>query len=94
MVVRCQGFHIFYEISSEIAVMSALCAGRPLPPGRFLVYISVKRLSRPQGHSAAGRIRSIEKSSDFGNRTCNIAACSIVPQRNTLPSCYINMWMH
>jgi hypothetical protein len=41
--------------------LSALRAGRPLPPGRFLVLISVKRLSRPQGHSAAGRITSIEK---------------------------------
>jgi hypothetical protein len=31
---------------------------RPLfTPGRFLLLISVKRLSRPQGHSAAGRIR-------------------------------------
>jgi hypothetical protein len=32
---------------------------RPLgtSPGRFLVLIAVKRLSRPQGHNAAGRIR-------------------------------------
>jgi hypothetical protein len=43
-------------------------------------------LSRPQGHSAAGRIRSIEKSTDLiGNRTHNIPACSIVPQLTTLP---------
>jgi hypothetical protein len=27
------------------------------------------RLSRPQGHNAAGRIRSIEESNDIGNRT-------------------------
>jgi hypothetical protein len=33
------------------------------------------------GHSAAGRIRSIEKSNDlFGNRTRDLPACSIVPQ--------------
>jgi hypothetical protein len=37
--------------------LSALRAGLPLPPGSFLVLISV---SRPQGHIAAGRIRSIE----------------------------------
>jgi hypothetical protein len=40
-------------------------AGHHLPPGRFPVLISVKRLSRPQGHSVAGRIRSIEKSNDL-----------------------------
>jgi hypothetical protein len=41
--------------------LSALRAGHPLPPGRFLVFISVKRLSRPNGHNAAGRITLIEK---------------------------------
>jgi hypothetical protein len=41
----------------------------PPPPGR------------PQGHSAAGWIGSIEKSNDLiGNRTRDIPACSIVPQ--------------
>jgi hypothetical protein len=65
--------------------LSALRTGRFLPPGRFLVLSSVKRLSRPQGHSAAGRIRSIEKSSDLiGNRTHNLPACNIVPQPSTL----------
>jgi hypothetical protein len=44
-------------LSSKV---SALSAGRPLPSGRFLVLISVKRPSRPQGYSAARRIRSIE----------------------------------
>jgi hypothetical protein len=44
------------------------------------------RLSRPQGHSAAGKIRSIEKSNDLiGIRTCDLPACSIVPQSTTLP---------
>jgi hypothetical protein len=37
--------------------------------------------SRPQGHSAAGNIRSIEKSNDFNeNRTRDLPVCSIVPQ--------------
>jgi hypothetical protein len=43
------------------------------------------RLSRPQGHSAAGRVRSIEKSNDIENRTRDVPACSIVPQPTTLP---------
>jgi hypothetical protein len=39
-----------------------------------------------QGHSAAGRIRSIEKSNDLiGNQTHDLPACSIVPQPTTLP---------
>jgi hypothetical protein len=39
------------------------------------------RLSRHQGHNAAGRIRSIKKSDDLiGNRTRDLPACSIVPQ--------------
>jgi hypothetical protein len=45
-----------------------------------------QRLSRPQGHSAAGRIRPIEKSSDLiENRTRDIPACCVVPQPTTLP---------
>jgi hypothetical protein len=63
------------------ARLSALRADRPLPPGHFS-----GRLSRPQGHSAAGRIRSIEKSNDLiGNQTRDVPACSIVPQPTTLP---------
>jgi hypothetical protein len=31
------------------------------------------------GHSAAGRVKSIEKSNELiGNETCDLAACSIV----------------
>jgi hypothetical protein len=45
-----------------------------------------QRMSRPQDHSAAGRIRSTEKSSELiGNRTRDLPACSIVPQPTTLP---------
>jgi hypothetical protein len=65
--------------------LSALRAGRLLPPGKYLVLICW-RLSRPQGHSAAGRIRPIEKSSDLiGNRTRDLPNCSVVPQPTTLP---------
>jgi hypothetical protein len=50
------------------------------PPGRFLELISVKRLHRLQGHSAAGRIRSVEKYSGIGSRIHKLPACSIMPQ--------------
>jgi hypothetical protein len=44
------------------------------------------RLSRHQGHSAAGRIRSTEKSSDLiRNQTRDHPACIIVPQPTGLP---------
>jgi hypothetical protein len=60
--------------------LSASRAVRPLPPGKFLL------LSRPQGHSAAGSIRSIEKSNDLiGIRTDELPACSIVSQSTSLP---------
>jgi hypothetical protein len=42
-------------------------------------------LSRPQGHSAAGGIRSIEKIHLVGTWTRELPACSIVPQPTTLP---------
>jgi hypothetical protein len=60
-------------------------AGRPLPPGRLGIDFCYG-LSLPQGHSAAGKIRSTEKSNDFnGNWTRDHPASSIVPQPTTLP---------
>jgi hypothetical protein len=45
-----------------------------------------QRLSRPQGHSEAGRIRSVEESNDFNaSRTRDLPACSTVPEPTTLP---------
>jgi hypothetical protein len=50
-------------------------------PGTHFCY----RLSRPQGHSAAGRIRPIEKSINLiGNRILDLPACSILPQTTKL----------
>jgi hypothetical protein len=43
-------------------------------------------LSRPQGHSAAGRIRLIEKLNNLvGDRTPDLPVCRIVPQATTIP---------
>jgi hypothetical protein len=42
-VVRRRGLHIFLTDGSQTAMsLSALTPGRPLPPGRFLVLISVR----------------------------------------------------
>jgi hypothetical protein len=60
-------------------------AGRPLPPGRFMVLISIRGWVDPRGHSAAGRIRSVEKSNGlFGNRTRDLPSCSIMTQPTML----------
>jgi hypothetical protein len=59
---------------------------RPLfTPRKILGTHFCYRLSRPQGHSEAGRIRSIEKSISSWTRTGGLPACSIVPQPTTLP---------
>jgi hypothetical protein len=52
-----------------------------------MALISVKRLSQPQGHSVAGRIKSMKNTNDpIGNRTHDLLACSAVPQP-TAPPC-------
>jgi hypothetical protein len=69
-----------------MTVRSALRAGRPLPPRKIPDTHFCLRLSRPQGHTAPGRIRSTEKSNDLiGNPTRDRLACSIVPQPTMLP---------
>jgi hypothetical protein len=40
--------------------------------------------SRHERHSAAGSIWSIKKTEDIRNLTCDLSACSIVPQPITL----------
>jgi hypothetical protein len=81
-VVRRRGSHILSRRCAHKWRWGCQpCAPAALhPAGRFLVLISLKGLSQPQGHSVAGWIRSIEKSSDLnGNRTRDLLACSIVP---------------
>jgi hypothetical protein len=56
---------------------------QPYAPAAFTPgYIpGVKAVSQPQGHSATGRIMSMNKSSEtIGNRTRNLPVCSAVPQ--------------
>jgi hypothetical protein len=66
--------------------LSAPHAGHNLTPRKIPGTHFCERLSRPHGHSAAGRIRSIKKSNDLiGNRIHDLLACSIVPQPTMLP---------
>jgi hypothetical protein len=67
----------------------------PLPPspgdipGIHFCY----RLSRPQGHSAAGRIMSMKNSNDtIGNRTRDLSACSLshgTAQNTQIPNSHV-----
>ena len=57
-----------------------------LPPGNIPGTHLCWRLSRPQGHSAGGRIMSMKNSNDtIGNRTRDLLACSAVPQPTAPP---------
>jgi hypothetical protein len=52
-----------------------------LPPGNIPGTNFCQRLSRPQGHSAAGRVMPIKNSNDtIGNRSHDLPVCSGVPQ--------------
>jgi hypothetical protein len=53
----------------------------PLPPGNAPGTHFCWRLSRPQGHSAIGRIMSMKNSSNtIWNRTSELPICSAVPR--------------
>ena len=53
-------------------------------PGTHFCY----RMSRPQGHRATEKIKSITNSNDtIGNRTRDLPACSAVPQTNCTTDC-------
>ena len=59
----------------------ALHTSRLYPPGNIPGTHFCQRLSRPQGHSASGRIMSMKNSNDtIGNRTLDFPACSAVLQ--------------
>jgi hypothetical protein len=58
----------------------------PLTPGNIPGTRFCQRLSRPQGHSAAGRIMLIKNSNHtIGNRTHDLLVCSALPQPTAPP---------
>jgi hypothetical protein len=79
-VVRRRGRHISYKIGSEMGVrLSAIRAGRPLPPGRFLVLISVRGRVDPRAIVRLEGLGQLKKSNDFiVNRTQNLPADSLL----------------
>ena len=70
----------------KVARLSALRTGRLYVQEGFLVLISVTSLSRPQGHNATGRIKSLKNFSDsIGNRNRDLPVCSAVPKPTAPP---------
>jgi hypothetical protein len=75
----------------KVARLSALRTACLYPQEVSLVLFSVKRLSRPQGHLAVGRIMPMKNSSDtIGNRSRDLPICSALPQtlRHRVPYIY------
>ena len=69
----------------KVARLSALRTGRLYPPGNIPGTRFCYKLSRPQGHSAARRIVSMENCNDtIGNRTRDLLACNAVPQQTVI----------
>ena len=70
----------------KVVRFSALRTGHLYPPGNIPGTHFCQRLSRPQGHSAAGRIMSMKNSSEtIGNRTRDLSTYSAVPQPTAPP---------
>jgi hypothetical protein len=64
----------------------------PLPSGNTPGTHFGQRLSRPQGHSATGRIKSLKNSNDtIGIRTCDLSVCSVVSSSSSSSSSNIHI---
>ena len=71
----------------QVVGMSALRTGRLYLPGNIPGTHFCYRLSRPQGHRAAGTIKSMTNSNDtIGKRISDLPACSALPKPTALPT--------
>jgi hypothetical protein len=93
--VRFRGYHIFYTFGLHIAMrFSAFSAGRPLPPGRFLVLISVRGWVDPRAILRLEGLGQL-KSPVISSRVESAAFRLVVPQPTTLwraPSFSVLSW--
>ena len=76
----------------KVARLSALCTGRLYPRDKIPGTHFSQRLSRPQGHIAARKIKSMKSLKDpIENRTRYLPACSAMPQPAALPRSETNV---
>ena len=66
--------------SMKVVRLSALCTGHLYAKGNIHATHFCYRLSIPECHSVAGRIKSMKYSSDNGNWTHDLPACSAMSQ--------------
>jgi hypothetical protein len=79
-VSRKLRFPDFMTMAQDGGKVVSLTHRPPLPPGNTPGTHFCYRLSRPQGHSATGRIMSLKNSNDtIGNRARDLPVCSVVP---------------
>jgi hypothetical protein len=79
------GSQILRQLAHEGGKVVSLKHLPPLPPGNIPGTHFWKRLGRPQGHNAAGRIMSMKNSNDtIGNRFGDLPVCSAVNQIRVL----------
>jgi len=72
-------FSDFMKTAQDGGKVVSLRHRPPLPSGNKSGTHFCWRLSRPQGHSATGRIMSLKNSSDtIGNRARDLPVCSVV----------------
>jgi hypothetical protein len=70
----------------KLVMLSALFIRRIYVQGHTLRTHFCQRLSQPQGHNAAGRIRSMKNfNNPIGGTTYDLPTCSAVPQPTTPP---------
>jgi hypothetical protein len=87
VIVRHRGSHIFLDNRlTDGGEVVSLTRRPPFTPQEDSWYSFLLEAESTQGHSAAGRIRSIDKSNDLiENRTRYLPACISVPEPTTLP---------
>ena len=74
-----QRFPYFMKTAQDGGKVVNLTHRPPLPQGNTPGTHFCQRLSRPQGHSATGRIMSLTNSNDtIGNRNHDLSVCSVV----------------
>jgi hypothetical protein len=77
------GFHFSWQQTHEGGEVVSLAHRLSLPPRKYSGTHLWQRLTRLQGHSAAGKYMSMKNSSDIiGNRTRELPAFSAVTQSN------------